>query len=746
MKLPIHSHAVPTTFKNFWRKNKKSKRGASIVEESRDEETEVNLPQQAVTAPVAAMMPHTETTLPPVVPVTTASVELRDDVELVQPGTDEAKQEPDQSSASEDKLITERSQTQDEVNASSESTANNTGIVQQKKEDRAPPSTKSKKNRLVLRQTRQPSPRINAGYNTREPNLSQTYSQASSDSDNYSWNEYDNDPNHIYLRDNESVSVLTKEYRDPNIMDVLSLEAVMDVVNKGIITRDGGEKDNRRNRSRLNGNMDEKDENSVDGLMNCLWNALDCCGENSLVSERQCYADRCHGIRGGGFGSKIVLNEDGHYFDRSRKSNINGIGSAGMQRIEEREFPENAVNNGVEGKSVSWADDTVDNIILDGSLNDSLLDKVDQETSPNKQHFNLSRSNSSDGTRPKFSVRSAVASSLNNVKNVIKCATSSEKQPIDADTVYEQHRNAMMKGNGVTNDNNPNQDNPNWREMVNENSNGGENWRATVNDRLNYQGPNSPASSIGAGFSTMGGMPPPHQHCDQWGNASPPMPGAMNVTPHVPMARMPSGHQSVNASPPPPMAMNGRIPSIGNRSVVSSMINASFSIESEDIGDKYGIEGEEEAMRSMTRNYEIGNQTASIGGPQYECNSQYPQYHTQQLRNQDSVIGGSHRYNDGYRVPAAPTDTTQMNTMHDHRMNHGQERQDFAYSNAAMPRQYPNGIAQPHENYGSQMHQQNHPQMINSMQVQPMMQGYDYQQRPPISPPAPASARRTFMA
>lgn len=740
MKLS-NSHAVPSTFKNFWRKNKKNRKGTSIAEEARDDETEVYQPHQDLTTPAAAMVPPTETE-PSVLQAITASVELRDDVESARPGSDETNQEPNQSSTSKD--LTERSQTQEEANASSESTSNNTGIAHPKKTERVPSPTKAKQHRTAPRGVRQPTPHINTGYNAREPKLSQTYS---SDSDNYSWNEYDSQGNHIYLRDNESVSVLTKEYRDPNIMDVLSLEAVADVVSKGIMSREDGEKESRRLHSRLNGNMDE---NSLDGLINCLWNALDCCGDGSLVSERQCYADRCHGIRGGRFGSKIDLNEDGQYFDRHQKSNRK-VGGAGMERISERDIAEDRLNNEMGGKSVSWADDTVDNIVLDEFLNDSLIDKDDGEQPSSKQHYNRSRTHSSDGKESKASVRSVVKSSLKNVKNMVQCATSG-KQSIDADTVYEQHRKSMMNDNGLTHDNTPNLDNPNWREMVNSSGNG-QNWRAAVNDSLNYQGPDSPASTTGAGPYTVGdvyGMPPSQQHCDQWGNSPPPMTGGMmeslNVPSQMPVTRMLPTHQPVNASPPPPTAMNGRIRSVGNRSVVSNMMNMTFSIDSEDIGDKYGMEGEEDIMRPASRSYNY-NRTASIGGVPYGNNSQYPQHHTQQLRNQDSVIGGNSHYNDGYRVAAAPSNTMQMNTMHDHAMYHGQGRQDHAYNSATMPHQFQNGMVQlPPENYGSRVTQQTHPQMFHGMQVQPMMQGYDYQQRQPMPPPAPASPRRTFMA
>ena len=61
-------------------------------------------------------------------------------------------------------------------------------------------------------------------------------------------------------------------------MDVRLLDAVMEVVNKGIIIRENGE-------ARMESD-NLKDQDSGSGLMNCLWNTFDCCGDNSLIAER----------------------------------------------------------------------------------------------------------------------------------------------------------------------------------------------------------------------------------------------------------------------------------------------------------------------------------------------------------------------------------------------------------------------------------------------------------------------------
>lgn len=643
------------------------------------------------------MVPSTAST--GVVPIVhDASVEVRDGAEEVRP------QDPKSKEPVEDKVMTER-QSQEEVNASSESTTNNTN----NNSGSITTSIKAKKNRAKIpaREARQAQPSM--GY-TNEANMYPTYSQGSSDSD--SWNEYDGyhtQGNHIYLHDNESVSVLTKEFRDPNIMDVLSLDAVMEVVNKGILAREDGDV----TETRRHGDGKGEDETSMDRIMNSLWNALDCCGDSgeNFVSDRRCYVDRCHRGSSGGYGCKVGFNDDRQYFGHRQKNKRNGAGTINMKRIEEEG---NAINREVGGKSVSWADDTVDNIVLDGSFKE---DDIDEDNKPStKQHFNRSRSNSSDGKGSKASsVRSAVKSSLKNVKNMFQCATT--KQPVDADTVYEQYRNALVAGT--------NQDSPNWRDMVND-SNNDPNWRAAVNDRLNYQGPNSPVSSNGGGWTPVGGTPSP-QHQQQY-----------NMSPTPMTVGMPP-----NNSPPPAMAMNGRVPSMGNRSVVSNMMNMSLSVDSEDIGDKYGMKEEEDALRPMASNF--GNYGATNNASMhYGSNSQYSQYPSQQLRNQESVMGENECYNDGYRAVAG-NNTMQMNPSYDPRMN--QARQDYSYgSSNNMPpqQQYHNEMAQqPHEHFGASMPQQNmnHPPMTNGM-----MQGYDHQHQHPMPPQPPSSPQRTFMA
>ena len=63
-------------------------------------------------------------------------------------------------------------------------------------------------------------------------------------------------------------------------MDVRSLDAVIEVVNKGIIIRENGE-------ARMESdNLTDQDSGS--GLMNFLWNTFDCCGDiiHSLLRDR----------------------------------------------------------------------------------------------------------------------------------------------------------------------------------------------------------------------------------------------------------------------------------------------------------------------------------------------------------------------------------------------------------------------------------------------------------------------------
>jgi hypothetical protein len=760
-----NSHHVPSTFKKFWRKGKKNKSrdvASTITEESRDEDMEMLCSQPTMgAATVVTTMTEAEKTTPAPVVLTTAndaSIEVRDDVEsnpLEIKGS--IIEEPKQTPTVEEKGSTVKSQSQDNVNASSDSTTNNNSLQLPKKEVRA---FKPKKQRETKYSTsrddrRQGLPPLSTPYNTNERTSSHTYSQGSSDSD--SWNEFEDRDSHIYLQDNESVSVLTKDYmRDPNIIDVLSLDAVMEVVNKGIISSD----DDAKHNSRLGGNIKDGDENSVDGLMNCLLNALDCCGDNSFVTERQCYVDRCHRRSNGRFSSKIVLNDDGQNFVRQRKNRRNEVGDNDMDRIEGRGIPGNT-NNDVGGKSVSWADDAVDNIVLDGSfikersLREQDLDKEEEEKLSNKQQFIRSRSNSSDG-KGSASVRSAIKNSFSfqNMKNIVanmQCAAGMKQAPVDGDIVYEQHRHAVVAGKILANDINPTiQNDTNWRDMVNE-TDAKENWRAAVNDRLNYQGPNSPASSNGGNLSPVQGMygvmngELSHPHLHPWEqNSSMWAQNHANMDPHVPsvmpMTRMPSGHQSVNTAPPPPMSITGRVPSMGNRSVVSNMMNMSLSIDSDDIGDKYGMQCEEEAQMPVARNYGNYDGAASNGILQHGNNSQYP---SQQLMTQDSIMERNGRYTDGM-TGAVYGNTASNNAMqaypsHDTRINNGRGRQDvYAYGNANMPQQpFHNGMGhnltqQPHMTSGMMQH------------GQPMMQEYDYQQQQlPMSQVPP---RRTFMA
>lgn len=516
---------------------------------------------------------------------------------------------------------------------------------------------KSTANNIVLSSQRQPPPVKNT-FNNNKEQYSHTYSNESFESDNLSDGEYDpyrdhNQGAHIYLDDNESVSVLTKEYmRDPNIMDVLSLEAVMEAVNKGIVMREDDEMiANKKYHSRLqNGDIKEDDDNSVDRILFSLWSALNCCGQNSDVtfSDNNRHLDRCHR----GSGNRGFQNEinDRRYFDNHRrnKRNVGGGGSvergADREREPDRSKPDSNLNG--EGKSVSWADDTVDNILLPVSARGVGED----EKQFAKQEYNLSRSISSDGKGSKSSVRSAVKSSIENMKNMMtnfQCAalTGMNNGEVNASAIYEQHRNAMKAGNCVASTSAGNGDNAEWREMVNT-INNEPHWRAMVNDRLNYQRPYSPASSAGGGLSPgsglyvmMNGQPEqqlhmPPQVCgplsDQgsipgqqqpwegnpsvWNLSSPrpvavgfpsghvnmdpsltstPMPGRIlsglnidpNVLPPTGMTRIPSSHYpSLSTSPSPPMAMAGRIPSMGHHSVntSSNVMNMSLSIDSDD--------------------------------------------------------------------------------------------------------------------------------------------------------------------
>ena len=573
---------MPASFKNFWKKTKKNKRrGTSdvintVIEEARDEELEVHLPNQidntVVTASSQSILETTQMTT-----VHDASVEIRDDIESSLP----SKEEPSEPPVSTNQTDGERSETQDDTNASRESTTENNSINRPREEERVivPKQTKQNAKAASQHTGRRAAPLFNTYNNGR---LSPTYSQGSSDSGTYSWND-------IYIRDNESVSVLTKDFKDANIMDVLSLDAVMEVVNKGIIIRENGE-------AHLESD-NLKDEDSTSGLMNCLWNTFDCCGDNSLIAERQCYMDRCHRGNGGYGRSGGALNDDGKYLNHHRKSKRISVDSGSLISVDRIGIPENVV----EGKSVSWADDTVDNIVLEDSLNEA--DIVQQDKISSKQDF-ISGSNSSDGKESKVSVRSAVKSSFKNMKNIVTNiqTTTGTKQPVDAKTVLEEHRNTMKANKNLADT--TNRDNQNWRDTMND-KNDEQNWRAAVNDRLNYQGPSSPASLSGNLSPGMYSLSPLGQQQQQWDQN--PL--------HC------SDHLSLRSPPSSPIAMTGRIPSMGNRPVAPEM-NMSMSIDSDDVGDKYGMECDEDALRPRAGTYAVPR-ASNNGGVQYDHYNRY---------------------------------------------------------------------------------------------------------------------------
>ena len=748
---------MPSSLKNFWRKGKKnkSKDTTPVIEEGRDEEVDVRIQHPpASTATTTTTKLSTVASEAPAPEAASAlsvhdeSEEARDGAEQTQSEKKEQEAGSNQTPEADDKVLTEKSQIQDAKN-SSEGTTNNHSDTSRKKAQDSPVPVKTKKQRSAIKISSPRPPPINTYNNADETNLSQayqnTYSQGSSESETDSWNEYDSyhhhtRGNHIYIRDNESVSVLTKDYRDPNIMDVLSLDAVMEAVNKGIITREDGAELN----SRLKSGARNEDENTDDGMWSNLWNALDCCGDkdNSSLAERACYVSRCRPRR--------VANGDGLHFDRREKKR-NGV-SAGdslvsLDRIQ-RDISDNPMTTEVGGKSVSWADDTVDNIVLDGSLKDVdvlNLDKNIEESSSSKRLFNISRSNSSDGKNSKTSVRSAVKSGFKNMQSAVTNFQRVTKmnKPVDANTVYEQHRSAMMNANGHTGENTVKTDTSNWRDMVNVSSD--PNWRAAVTDRLNRQGPSSPSSSGGnlspvqysmmscqpqwEHHANMQGMPPP----SQLGNN---LPSTDTTVPSATLARMPSGHPPGNTSLLP-LPIPGRAPSVGNCSLMPNMVNMSMSMDSDDIGDKYGMNAEEVGIRPNA-DYRI---TSSM---QYNGNSQYP---SQRVMSKNSIVERNDRYSENNVID--------MN-MQDPGINHFRGRsEDYVLrKDNASPQAFRDRGGQPgYENYGQLMPQQHmtyHTEVIGG--TMPYSQMVDYIQRPQeqcqsLSPRLPSPPpQRTFMA
>ena len=648
---------MTSAIKILWKKTRKNKAkntNGLIIEETRDEETDVHQTQKTAMEP--SLSGAFLSTLSALNVLNEGSSDVRDDTEA-QPNED----------------ADERSQTRHGVN--SDSTTKKPFI--NKIKNLNPTRTKKSSSK-------------NTGYNkSNEHRLSPTSSQNSSYSDNYSWNDCDsyqhhNRGNHIYIRDNESVSLLTKDYsRDPNILDVLSLKSVMDVVNKGIMTPEGYEVHNMSHRSREEcENLKDEDENSVDEIMNCLFNAFDCFGDNSSIAESRCYVDRYH-----------------------RNS---------VKRKDRRRLSENSFDADVGSKSVSWADD---NLILDGSFKDDYIDDRNREDgTSSRQRFRRSF----DGDGSKASVQSSIKNSLMNVKKVM-CGIKSS--PVDANSVYEQHRSAMRADNGSLAKNvATNQDDQNWRNTVNDTSTD-PNWRATVNDRLNYQGPNSPASSNCGNLSPAVGLygivngQSPSQVLNTQAPTQIPQ-NHINTNQNMLTSMPMPGHQPVHTLPSPPNAMPEPIPSISNRSIG---LNMSVSVESTDIGDKYGMKGEIDQTRPVTDRH-ISYNEAVNGGMRYGNNEHPTQYATPQY-------GGS-TYGNGSHSGAA-NQLFQPNPYHDPRaINCNMRQENHAYGNNGTVPQASGIVQSLHENYGPSI---------------PMTLAHE-QQKQHVMPISPVSPQRTFMA
>jgi hypothetical protein len=345
---------------------------------------------------------------------------------------------------------------------------------------------------------------------------------------------------------------------------------------------------------------------------------------------------------------------------------------------------------------------------------------------------------------------------MKNIMTNMQCAAlaGSKEAQVDATSIYEQHRNAMLAENHITTDSSgAKEDTTNWRDRIND-----ENWRADVNDRLNYQGPNSPASS-GGGLSPGGNMygmmnvQPPPPHLQQPPHVAPHNPQVMNhgvaqqqqwqqnspVWNNIPTQQsmvppyneymdpnalngLPPNHLPENASPPPPMAMTARIPSLGQQSVrttntAANMLSMSLSTDSDDNGaDKYagvGVE-DEDGSRAMKACY--GNKSMQYG------NSGPYASHQHHLMTQESEIGVKCRYNSGtHGRTGGGNNARQMNQYYDP-MNNVQGRQD---GNMHKQSYHNEGITQAtYGNYGSNMPQQNAGMMYGQIM---------HQQQPPAA-------------
>ena len=167
--------------------------------------------------------------------------------------------------------------------------------------------------------------------------------------------------------------------------------------------------------------------------------------------------------------------------------------------------------------------------------------------------------------------------------------------------------------------------------------------------------------------------------------------------------------------------MTGRIPSMGNRSVAPEMINMSMSIDSNDMGDKYGMEGDEDARRPMTSNYTILG-AFNNDGVQYGDYNRYDSPFMQESaschgNNTTSMKSSTQQLHNRMEQPACKILHSPMN------------QQNF----------------QPLMTNGMIQHRQSTTQgMIQHRQ--PTIHGYETQHQQSISHAPLSSQRRTFMA
>lgn len=199
-------------------------------------------------------------------------------------------------------------------------------------------------------------------------------------------NRFDGDIPSIYIPDNDSqVSVLTNSrYDDPNIMDVLSLNNVMDAVNRGIVADDdlklGGGNGKRSGSGRKSNSFkDDDDANSVDRF---LWS----------LCRGPCQED---GFLCGGGGNDSVMEVT------TADGTATTVNNAGMVMktsgfIDDGQYYSNHMNGGkrsrknkrgdgeidLKAKSVSWADSLDDGDVQRerSSTNGTAEDSLEQAT------------------------------------------------------------------------------------------------------------------------------------------------------------------------------------------------------------------------------------------------------------------------------------------------------------------------------------------------------------------------------